>query len=300
MSRHSNQRQRTRNSHWVPQGYLRAFAAEHAPTKIWRFSHTEGDAELKRIDKVAYKHHLYSARNSETGRRDDALEKKLADLEQWFGSPLWKALQTDIVDLSWEPLRKMTALLMAVMMLRNPRTLEQHREMHRKLVELYSLPMGVPDRITIGGRTFEVDREAWPEFRDGDEEYVKRIWFDSIDNAVEFANMFLSMRWSMLIAPRPCFITSDDPVVFCHPSLRSKGINDPKTSIHFPISPTRVLNLDHLHDEPANGYYPANEDGYTATNLLTWRGALNYIFTHRHPDYVCRELLHEAERQGYA
>lgn len=279
---------------------MRAFAAEHNSTKIWRFGHTQGDAELKRIEKVAYRHHLYAARDPMTGVRDDALEKKLADLEQWFGNPVWRALQRDVIDLGWAPLRKMIALLMAVMMLRNPKTLELYRQMHRELVEFYSQFDRLPDQVTIGGQTYEIDKASWPDFRAGDEESVKRIWFTSINNAVEYANMFLSMRWSMMMAPRPCFITSDDPVVFSHPSLRFKGINNRKTSIHFPISPTRVLCLDHLHDEPANQYYPVNEDGYIATNLLTWRGALNYMFTHRHPDSVSRELLAEAERQGYA
>jgi hypothetical protein len=66
----------------------------------------------------------------------------------------------------------------------------------------------------------------------------------------------MAMRWSMLWAAEPVFITTDNPVVFLDPSLKFRGINNPETSIIFPISPNRVLCMDHRHHEPANQYYP--------------------------------------------
>lgn len=59
----------------MPQGYLRAFASDDKRTRVWRFSKTEGDAEEKRIAKVAYRHHLYTPRG-ENGERDIGFEKK--------------------------------------------------------------------------------------------------------------------------------------------------------------------------------------------------------------------------------
>ena len=53
-------KQITKRCHWVSMSYLRAFAADEAGQKIWRFSKNAGDPELKRIDKVAVKFHLYA------------------------------------------------------------------------------------------------------------------------------------------------------------------------------------------------------------------------------------------------
>ncbi len=86
---------------------------------IWRFSKEAGDADLKSIEKVAVRFHLYVPRDS-GGQKDDAFERKLADFEQWFESPVWRVLRDDMLDLSWEPLRKMVSLLAATMFLRNP------------------------------------------------------------------------------------------------------------------------------------------------------------------------------------
>lgn len=89
------------------QSYLKAFAADEGKQRIWRFSRNDGEPELKRIDKVAV---LYAPLSAD-GRRDDALEKKLAELESFFGDPVWKAVCNDFPDFSWEPLRKMVAHL---------------------------------------------------------------------------------------------------------------------------------------------------------------------------------------------
>lgn len=67
----------------------------------------------------------------------------------------------------------------------------------------------------------------------------------------------------------------------------------------FPISPTRMLHLDHLHDQPANRYYPLKDDG-SAANVLLWRNALEYMFSHRPTDEVCTAIVADAERQGFA
>jgi len=58
-----------KRNHYVPQSYLRAFAADpDRREKIWRFGKNEGDPELKPIDKVAYRHYLYVPKD-ETGFR---------------------------------------------------------------------------------------------------------------------------------------------------------------------------------------------------------------------------------------
>lgn len=290
--------QTTKRCHWVSQSYLRAFAAdtEHRK-KIWRFSHTAGEPELKRIDKVAVKFHLY-ARLEPTGRYNDALEKKLSQLENWFTSPLWKAACTDFPDLRQKPLRQMLALLVAVTYLRNPRTYDHIRQLHRNMVAQFSHLQTLPHRVIVNGQEVELDQSSWPAYRDATEEDVKASWHAEINRAAWMAEEFLKMRWAVLFADRPSFITSDNPVLILHPSDEFRGIKNSETTIAFPLSPTRILMMDNRHNEPDSNYYPLLGDA-SGMNLLSWRNAIEHMFSFEHPDVVCAEMTRDAEKQGY-
>ena len=283
----------TKRCHWVPQVYLRGFASDIEKRKIWRFSKTSGDPEQKGIDKVAVRFHLYVPKDA-NGQRDDSFERKLAGLEQWFGSIIWKKLQEEMIDLSWDPLRKMVSLLAATLMLRNPAFLELTHQMHAQLVELNSGPDGPATSAEIAGKEYRLNQEQWPAYRDAGEDDIKRSWIDEIGNATIYAEMFMAMRWSMAFTDRPTFITSDNPITFLHPSDRFRGIKNPDTSILFPISPTRLLSFDNLASEPANQYYALKGNG-GAQNLLIWRNANEHMFSHRNPDGVCAEMLKASE-----
>ncbi len=279
--------QTTRRCHWVPQAYLRAWAVAPGDTaRTWRFSKVEGGPELKRIDKVAVKHHLYVPRDA-SGNRDDALEKKLSELERFYRDPVWQALQTSMVDLGWEPLRKMVSLLAATMFLRTPEQLQRHKEIHASIVE--AMNKGV----------LEVeDSTDWENFRDADEDGIKRTWMSEIERAGYYASLMKDMRWSILISDRPDFITSDNPITFIHPSLRFQGVLNKDTSVMFPLSPTRILMMDNCYQKPHNQYYPLKHHA-AVSNLLLWRGATEYMFSRRHPDEVCRELELDARAGGF-
>jgi hypothetical protein len=139
-------KQITKRSHWVSQSYLKGFAADpDTRQKIWRFSKNKGDPELKPIRKVAVKFYLYAPTAPSGGHRDDWLEKKLAELEEWFGGPVWAAVCTDFPDLSWTPLRKMLALLVATTLLRNPLQFERSKEVHQQLANFVSSSLARSD-----------------------------------------------------------------------------------------------------------------------------------------------------------
>ncbi|MDH5797813.1 MAG: DUF4238 domain-containing protein [Paracoccaceae bacterium] len=292
-------KQTTRRCHWVPQAYLKAFAADaEERLRIWRFSKHAGDPEHKKIEKVAVRFHLYVPRDK-TGWRDDSFERKLAGLEQWFDDSVWRTLRDDMVDLDWEPLRKMVSLLTAVMFLRNPLHFEMIKRFHGQFVNLCSGPHGLPSTFEIGGKVYPVDLDSWPSYKDASEDDLKRLWINEINRATSYAEKLMKMRWSIIFSDEPLFITSDNPVTFIHPSLRFRGINYPDTAILLPLSPTRVLRMDNLHSEPANQYYPL-QGSPAPQNLLMWRNSIDYMFSHRHPDSVCIELLGDAERQEFA
>lgn len=290
-------KQVTKRCHWVPQSYLKAFAAEGNGSRIWRFSKNDGDPELKRIDKVAVKFHLYAPLGPD-GRRDDAMEKKLADLENWFGESAWNAVCNDFVDFSDETMRKMVALLAAVTWLRTPRQFEFWKNMHRQFVDFFSQHDTLPDVVHLNDRRVELDHSSWPAYRDATEEDLKRSWHDWLGQAADVANMFLDMRWAVLFCEEPVFITSDNPVMVGDTIGPHRGLKHPESMVTFPLSPTRVLMMDNRHHEPDAQYYPLQHDP-ASTNALIWRNATEYMFSPRNPDEVCAEMVAEAERQGF-
>jgi len=291
-------KQTTRRCHWVSQSYLRGFAADLGTNeRIWRFGKSSGEPELKRIDKVAVKFHLYAPMGSD-GRRDDRLEKKLADLENLFGSPAWAAACNGFPDLTWEPLRKMLALLAATTYLRNPRQFERSKVIHRKLVDLVSSAPGLPDAIEINGVARPVTFDDWPAFSSADEEELKKEWCHHVSTGGWLAEMLLKMRWAVIFSEEPVFVTSDNPVMAIHPSLEFKGLKDPETTVVFPLSPTRLLMMDNRHGEPDSQYYPLRDDPGNF-NMLIWKNSIEHMFASRHPDAICMGMVSAAEQMGF-
>ena len=290
----SEKRQVTKRCHWVPQAYLRDFAANESRTKIWRFSKECGDPELKPIEKVAVRHHLYVPRDVATRERDDSFEQKLSHLERWFADPVWRALHDKSLDLGWKELRMMFSLVVAVMYLRTPIHYDYVKSFHQSMVTAVEDFGQVPTSFVWRGQVREIAPESWPIYRDASEDDLKRIWIAHMNDATEYAKILMGMRWSMVLADAPTFITSDNPVAVLHPSLTFRGLSNPETTLLFPISPSRILIMDHRHDEPANQYYALQGNG-TAQNVLIWRNAMEYMFSHQNPDNVCRAMLADAE-----
>lgn len=290
-------KQVTRRCHWVAQSYLKAFAADEGRQRIWRFSKIDGEPQLKRIDKVAVKFHLYAPLRAD-GRRGDALEKKLAELESFFGDPGWKAVCNDFPDFSDEPLRKMVALIAAVTWLRTPRQFELWKSTHQQFVDFFALHDTLPDAVTIGDRRLELDRSSWPPYRDASEEDMKHAWNAWIGQAASIAQIFVKMRWAVLFSDKPVFITSDNPVLVGDTIGPHRGLKHSEAMVTFPLSPTRVLIMDNRHSEPDAQFHPL-KNGPASTNMLIWRNAIEHMFSPRNPDQVCAEMIVDAEQMGF-
>lgn len=289
--------QKKKRNHWVPQSYLRHFAADTDRRKIWMLKRDSNDEpELKPIKKVATEFYLYAPRGP--NGRDYSFEDKLASLEQMFGEPFWDSLATGYVNLCDKAVRKGLSLLVAVMHLRNPQQLQQTRVLYEQMVEFYSQLPELPDAVAIAGKTYELDKDSWPSYRDASEDDIKRMWLDDVGSATWLAKMLMEMRWAILISEEPVFITTDNPVITVHPSLEFKGIKNPETSLIFPISPTRLLHIDNRMTEPDGQYYPLKTNP-GAMNGLLWRYAINAMYSSRHPDYVCDEICADADAQRF-
>ena len=288
----------TKRCHWVPQAYLRNFQVPGSKGKIWRFSrhHGEPDPELKPIEKVAVKFHLYSVLDPATNQRDDSFERELSILEQLFGGDLWNELSNDYVDLADPDLRVMLSVLVATMEYRNPRKLDEFIAAHRQMVEMLSFLDGNPDwigkpiEIIQKGKTSLLDTSDWHSYKLSSDEDLKREWIGMIRRIGWYAQSLSKKRWSILVSDKPVFITSDNPVGHLHPSLSFMGVDNPESTISFPISPTRVLSIDNRMSEPDNQYYKP-ENPSAAVNYNIWGQANSYMFSHRSPDEVIDELL---------
>jgi hypothetical protein len=289
--------QKKKRNHWVPQSYLRHFAADADRCKVWVLKRESNDEpELKPIEKVATGFYLYAPRGP--NGRDYSFEDKLASLEQVFGGPFWDSVTTGYIDLCDTTARKALSLLVAVMYLRNPSHLEQTRALHRQMVGFYSQFPELPDSVEIAGKTYELEKDSWPSYSNASEDDIKRMWLDNVGSATWLAKMLMGMRWAILLAEEPVFITTDNPVVMLHPSLQFRGIKNAETSVVFPLSPTRLLHIDNRMSEPDGQYYPLKTNP-GSMNLLLWRYAINAMYSSRHTDHVCTEICADADQNGF-
>jgi Protein of unknown function (DUF4238) len=93
------------------------------------------------------------------------------------------------------------------------------------------------------------------------------------------------VRWALIFSEETVFITSDNPVMITHPSLKFRGLKNPESTVSFPLSPTHILIMDNRHGEPDFQYYPLRQDP-GSPNCLIWRNAIEHMFAPRHsPGY---------------
>ena len=278
----------TRRCHWVPQAYLKAFASDDKKSKIWRSGKDRGEPEQKPIDKVAVRFHLYSPKKAD-GTRDDSLEKKFAELENFFMHSVWSDFSNDFVDLSHDGLRKNIALVIATTWLRTPNQFDAWKAMHVQFADFYSEFGAKPADVNIGGGWVELDHTSWPSFRDASEEEMKAAWNGSLAQCWSIAEMLLDMRWSVVFHDKPAFITSDNPVAVGDLTQPFRGLKHADTVVTFPISPTRFLRLDRLGGQPGNQYYQLDHSP-AATNYMTWMNSIEHIFSSQHPEVIFTEI----------
>lgn len=288
---------KSKRNHWVPQVYLKLFAADQPKrAKIWTFGKTGGDPELKPIKRVAVKFYLYTPIAS-SGQRDYRFEQKLSEIERIMGYSFWKEIANGYVDFNHQSIRKGIALMMAVMLLRNPKQFRKFQAQHQNMVRMLKSFDSLPDQVEVGGKVYDLDTKDWEKYSSLDENNQKELWINIIKDARSYALDLMKMRWSVLCVDTPLYITTDNPVAILHPDLSFKGIRNPMTTIMFPLSPTRVLYLDNKLDEPANQYYP--DPTPQVTNFLLWKEADDKMFSSRIIDEVLYEIVSDAEQKGY-
>ena len=73
--------------------------------------------------------------------------------------------------------------------------------------------------------------------------------------------------------------------------IDNSGFKEKGTALKLPISPTRVLVLDDLYDEPSSQYYPTSENTAVEINTLSWINTHRFMISHRDTDEVIKEII---------
>lgn len=301
MRRKAHDRDRSKHQHWVPQFYLRYFAtSESRDTKapqVWIFSKDpkDGDEQLTSVRNVCGKRYLYSPRQLD-GRRNWALDDELNDVEALLGQ-VWSDLATDYVDLADEHIRKALSLFVSITHMRHPDSRDAVEEIHARLVEFFETGPthtdGTPmvESVEIAGKSHEFDPSGWHDFTSTGKDGHDRAFANMVrSEAGRMAKHLLTKRWSVLVSERDVFVTSDKPVVLKHLTRERYGYGTKGTMVTFPISPSRVLVMDDLHNEPANQYYPLVESSIGAVNMMILHSARRFLITGRPVPEVLLEI----------
>lgn len=102
------------------------------------------------------------------------------------------------MDLSWEPLRNMAALLIAVVQFRSLSHFDFYKDMYRHFMELFSGECGIPSAVEVDGKLQEIDISFRAAYRDATEDDLKRCWIDQVSTVARYAKKLMVMRWSVV------------------------------------------------------------------------------------------------------
>jgi|CXWL01.1.fsa_nt_gi hypothetical protein len=299
------------NQHWVPKFYLREFATPETrqtkEPKVWIFSKQESDGseQLTNVRNVCAKRYLYSPRD-ESGQRSWEIDDELQRVESLLAQ-IWPQVASDFIDLGNESIRKALALFVATAHVRHPDNREALKSLHSQIVEgLDNLPKksdGSPnvDSYLYKGQEIEIDTSGWKSYKEWTEDAHHRFFAQTIRvESGNLAKILLKKRWSVVLAEREHFITSDRPVAVQHTSREVFGVGTAGGVVSFPLSPTRILILDDQHQEPANQYYPLKPENVGAFNYNVWHTGARFMVTGRHVPEVLAEIVGWADNEEYA
>jgi hypothetical protein len=125
-------------------------------------------------------------------------------------------------------------------------------------------------RVQLGHQLFNIKPYERHEIEHGGHGIDVRRWVNLInDKAIEFAEILLAKRWSIVFIDEPLFVTSDYPLYVASPENERHQLAGIAAIIMSPLRPTRMLCFDDL-DAPANRYFKVPNEAADLYNLLTW------------------------------
>ena len=151
----------------------------------------------------------------------------------------------------------------------------------------------------LHGRVHKVDDADWDAFQSAAPEVSQAIFAENIHpGSLEIMRVLLAKRWSIIVADKPVFVTSDRPVACYHATKKRCLVGTPDADITFAISPTRMLLLDDRHWAPANRYYRL-QDGPDTFNLISLWNAYRFVISHDEPLAILSRAVDWGQSEAY-
>lgn len=290
-----------KKQHWVPYFYLKNWATNESKNKKypqgWILSINEGEPQKVNLRDFAAKRYLYSPPDK-NGVRSFDTEDKLSDYEDIM-SKFWPMISSEFYDFSeGTSIRKAIALFISLLYLRRPSNIDSFKHMHSKLIEHYEkFPKdknGNPsvNKLILIGKEYLMETSDYKDYKNLSDIDFNHMFVESIHiDAVPIAEILLKKRWAILFSQNENFITSDNPVVVENIDRETFGLRTKGTIITFPISPSRILIMDDLHNEGDGKFYPLKDENSAISNFTIWRNVKKFMLSNRNPDLVCEEIV---------
>jgi hypothetical protein len=292
--------------HWVPRFYLRQFASPESKARreqVWAISRDKAappEPIRPTVESVALEKLLYSPLLP-NGSRDFAVEKKLSELEGTLAG-IWHHFSGQQVVCS-EGMQKALALFLSTLYLRHPdqrlNAAETHRRMVKQVESIIALLETTPTHFAclVNGTEFQVPIGEFDKFKNSGENDHHRAFVDNIlDTGTYLAESLLKKRWSFIVAEKPAFVTSDNPISLRGPSDtdRTFGFRTNGMTVYFPISPFVLLHLSdgegiYVCPLSFNPEIPCRP--WAPFNWETWTNASRFMFCPHDPYVVLREIM---------
>lgn len=289
-----------KKQHYVPRFYLNEFATDDTyglkdKQQVHIYNKKNEKFEKRNTKSIAHKKYLYSPKD-DNNNRSSYMEDKLGLLENNISSKIWSDLANDYIDLdNNNSIKKYLALFISTLILRHPNNLNENELFFSKFYKdiIKHFPHNVTEcKFIIKDKEFILNIEEVTS-RENQSDYDKSMFF--IENiellSIEYVEIFMKKKWSIVTSEERCFITSDNPVIISNDTTNTFGINTKGTIISFPISPNRLLLLeDNINNSSDVLYHPLNKGHHPYFNSPLWGSDNNFIISSNNLEIIVDEI----------
>jgi hypothetical protein len=267
--------------------YLREFGIPEDKQEVWRFDRSEQEPETTAIDGITEARLPGGLADS-----GDELSPAEALVEQ-----VWPWVANGFADLDVPWVRRCIALVAASMI---PGARDEAAALQQAFTELAAdLPRdsdGLREarNTDIGESAPVFDSSSWfaKWYPTGFDQAKYKIDL-TLGGPLAVASRLAEMRWSVIVAGMPWFITTDQPLTVLNGAERQFGLDTAGTFVLFPLSATRLLVIDDRDDADVkpSDYYALNLEGPALYNYLQMVQAARSFYSARIPGEVTFEVL---------
>ncbi|MFT7005362.1 MAG: hypothetical protein ACJAWW_002736 [Sulfurimonas sp.] len=226
---------------------------------------------------MAYSRYLYSPKDT-NNIRDSYMEDKLGKIENFLSATIWKDFANGFIDFNHIQTKRIIALFISLLILRNKSNLEKNENIKNFIVKdilKHNPPNNTKCAFIIKEKEYPFDINDEINIIENETKYDKSIFFiENIDiYSKKYMEILLQKQWYIIYSEDKKFITSDKPVI------STLGLQTEGTVIIFPISPTRMLIMDDIGKD--SQYNVSDEESYYYFNSIIFSKAYQYVISNK-------------------